>query len=147
MLFYSSSFTKANSGIEKYYNSQLLGTDGSLRIENNSAGKVIESQYVKTPVSGSNLHLNLDLDLQIHIYSVLKERKGAVIVMNPQNGKVIAMCSNPTFNPNRFSSFLSKKEWTELSKNFTGFFIQAKLARTIFTGFFFDSCIRLYESN
>ena len=56
-----------NSGIEKYYNSQLLGTDGSLRIENNSAGKVIESQYVKTPVSGSNLHLNLDLDLQIHI--------------------------------------------------------------------------------
>ena len=110
-----------NSGIEKYYNSQLLGTDGSLRIENNSAGKVIESQYVKTPVSGSNLHLNLDLDLQIHIYSVLKERKGAVIVMNPQNGKVIAMCSNPTFNPNRFSSFLSQKEWSELINNTKGF--------------------------
>ena len=110
-----------NSGIEQYYNTQLLGTDGGLRIENNSAGKIIDSQYVNTPVAGNNLHLHLDLDLQMHIYSVLKNRKGAVIVMNPKNGKVIAMCSNPTFNPNRFSSFLSKEEWSELVNNEQGF--------------------------
>ena len=41
--------------------------------------------------------------------------------MNPKNGKVIAMCSNPTFNPNRFSSFLSKEEWSELVNNEQGF--------------------------
>ncbi len=110
-----------SSGVEKYYNAQLLGTDGGLRIENNSAGKITDSQYVKTPVAGDDLHLNLDLDLQMHIYSVLQQRKGAVIVMNPKNGKVIAMCSNPTFNPNRFSSFLSKKEWLNLTNNKQGF--------------------------
>ena len=110
-----------SSGVEKYYNAQLLGTDGGLRIENNSAGKIIDSQYIKTPVEGDNLHLNLDLDLQMHIYSVLKQSKGAVIVMNPKNGKVIAMCSNPTFNPNRFSSFLSRKEWLKLTNNKQGF--------------------------
>ena len=116
-----SAYFIGNSGIEKYYNSQLLGTDGGLRIENDSAGKIINSQYVKNPVTGNNIHLNLDLDLQMHVYSVLKQRKGAVIVMEPQNGKIIAMCSNPTFNPNRFSSFLSKKEWLNLTNNKQGF--------------------------
>ena len=116
-----SAYFIGNSGVEKYYNSQLLGTDGGLRIENDSAGKIINSQYVKNPVTGNNIHLNLDLDLQMHVYSVLKQRKGAVIVMEPQNGKVIAMCSNPTFNPNRFSSFLSQKEWLNLTNNKQGF--------------------------
>lgn len=106
-----------SSGIEQQYNDVLLGTDGQIRVEINSYGKVVNTQYIKPPTDGNKIYLNLDNRIQKYIYYVLKEKKGAAIIMEPKNGKVLAMCSNPTFDPNIFSSHLSKKEWKKFSTN------------------------------
>ena len=109
------------TGVEENYNKQLLGIDGDLRIEVNSYGKVINTQYIKPPIAGRSIYLNIDKKLQNHIYSIFKNKKGAAIIMDPWTGKVNAMCSNPSFDPNAFSSYLSKASWKNLASNNEGF--------------------------
>ena len=110
-----------SSGVEQQYNKDLLGADGKIRLEINSSNKIISTQYVQLPRKGSNIYLNVDARQQANIYKVFGGRKGAAIVMDPYQGKVLAMCSTPSFDPNRFSAFLSKKEWSVLFKSKEGF--------------------------
>ena len=117
-----SAYFFGKSGVEKSYNDQLIGRDGKIRIEINSANKIISSQYLSPSQKGNNIYLNIDSDLQIKLYKVFQKRKGAAVVMNPHNGKVLAMCSNPSFDANRFSSFLSPENWEKILKDNKGVF-------------------------
>jgi penicillin-binding protein 2 len=107
-------------GIEQQYNEQLLGSDGKIRLEINSENKIINTQYIEQPKKGSDIHLNIDSHQQVNLYKAFGDRKGAAIIMDPYNGKVLAMCSSPSFDPNQFSYFFSEKEWENFYKNKRG---------------------------
>jgi len=56
----------------------------------------------KLPVSGTHLHVALDSHLQLKAYQALGEYKGAVVAIDPNSGDILAMVSNPSFDPNLF---------------------------------------------
>ena len=90
------------NGIEKYYDAYLRGTDGGTQVEVDSRGRQMRVLGVKEPESGTDLYLTIDASLQSACDKLLGERKGAVVVMDPRTGEVLALASHPAFDPNIF---------------------------------------------
>ena len=102
------------SGVEKQYNSILMGKNGSRRALVNSHGREV-GRLDETPAEpGKQLKLTVDLDLQIAAEEALEGKNGAVVAMNPRNGEILAMVSRPTFDPNDFAVKISRDEWNKL---------------------------------
>ena len=89
-------------GIEKYYDSYLSGVDGGIQIQVDNRGRLVRTLGMKEPVSGKNLHLTIDIDLQSVCDKALEDKRGAIIVMDPNTGEVLALASSPGFDPNVF---------------------------------------------
>jgi len=105
-------------GIEAVYNSQLIGTDGGKQVEVNNTGREIKTFPNQVdPVPGNDIILSIDADLQKNVESIMGDRKGAAVVMNPHNGEVLAMVSLPAFDPNEFSQGLDFERWQELKSH------------------------------
>jgi penicillin-binding protein 2 len=102
------------SGVEKEYNSVLMGKNGSRRAIVNSRGREV-GRLDETPAEpGKQLKLTIDLDLQIAAEQALADRNGAIVAMDPRTGEILAMVSRPTFDPNDFAVKISKGEWNKL---------------------------------
>ncbi|MFZ0480523.1 MAG: penicillin-binding protein 2 [Terriglobales bacterium] len=102
------------SGVEKEYNSVLMGKNGFRRAIVNSHGREM-GRLDETPAEpGKQLKLTVDLDLQIAAEQALAGRNGAIVAMNPRTGEILAMVSRPTFDPNDFAVKISKDEWNKL---------------------------------
>ena len=84
-------------GLEKVFNSYLTGHEGGKQIEVDAQGREIRILGSKAPAPGDNLILTIDLRLQKFIEELLGDQAGAIIVMNPQKGDVLAMVSRPAF--------------------------------------------------
>lgn len=105
------------TGLEYYYQKYLRGKDGEKQIVVNSGGEPIGKVVVEKPVMGANLYTTLDLPLERLAYKLMKTRQGAVIAVDPSNGKILAIVSTPSFNPFYFSEGISQKRWYEIIKN------------------------------
>lgn len=90
------------SGVEKYYECYLRGIDGGTQIEVDNRGKETRSLGVKEPSSGTDIYLTIDKSIQLACDKLLGEHKGAVIVMDPRSGEILALSSHPAFDPNIF---------------------------------------------
>src|SRR6202142_2732915 len=102
------------SGVEKEYNSVLMGKNGSRRAIVNSRGREV-GRLDETPAEpGKQLKLTVDLDLQIAAEQALGDKNGAIVAMDPRNGEILAMVSRPTFNPNDFAVRVSRDQWSKL---------------------------------
>lgn len=104
-------------GLERGFNSYLMGQDGGKHIEVDAHGREVQILGFLDPVPGDNLILTIDLRLQKFIEELLGERSGAIVAINPQNGEILALVSHPSFNPNSFASGIGQEEWTSLTKN------------------------------
>ncbi|MCL4427180.1 penicillin-binding protein 2 [Patescibacteria group bacterium] len=98
-------------GVEQYYNNALSGTPGKIVNTHDSAGTPIDNVYLTKPKDGANLVLTIDPNVEFYAQQVLQEAAasskaagGTVIVMNPQDGSIIAMVDTPTFNPNDYGN-------------------------------------------
>jgi penicillin-binding protein 2 len=101
-------------GLEKYYNSILMGTDGERRVLVDSRGRDIEKLSDTPPIPGHDLRLTIDASLQTVAEEALGNRNGAVVALDPRDGDVLAMVSRPTFDPNEFSFKVSPDVWKKL---------------------------------
>jgi penicillin-binding protein 2 len=90
-------------GLEKYYNKDLTGTDGGVQIEVDSRGRQVRTLGMKEPQCGTDIRLTLDKTLQAASDKLLGDRKGAVVVMDPRNGEILALASHPSFDPSVFA--------------------------------------------
>ncbi len=105
-------------GIEEKIEAYLKGEDGGKTIQVDALGRalpVILNEVEPTPAD--NVVLNVDLDLQTYIERIFAGKLGSVIAMNPQNGEVLAMMSNPSFDPGLFAGDVSKQEWERLKND------------------------------
>lgn len=91
------------TGIEKEYDKILRGKKGREFLEVDAQEKKLDILGEVPPQSGQNLTLTIDLDLQKKAAEALGEVTGAVVVLNPQNGEILALVSHPSFNPNLFT--------------------------------------------
>lgn len=108
------------SGIEKYYDPYLRGSNGGLQIEVDSRGRQMRVLGLKEPMSGKDLLLNIDISLQSEADKLLGQRSGAVIIMDPRDGAVLALASHPTFDPNVFVRPDASAERVKLLKDRVG---------------------------
>ncbi len=101
-------------GLELRYNSQILGNTGYLVTERDALGRDIAlmDKVVKKSSKGHNIILTLDKNIQYiaekELAKAVTESRaagGVALVMEPDTGRVLAMASYPTFNPNSFRGY------------------------------------------
>ena len=105
------------NGIEKYLNEAMIGTPGLQRFEVNAYGKRIKELKFISGVAGKNFRTTIDQEVQTFASSCIKDRAASVCVMDIFTGDIVAMVSNPTYDPNKFVHGISKKDWEELIKD------------------------------
>ena len=100
-------------GIEKYYEELLHGQVGSQHVEVNNRGRIIRTLSMLPPQPGSDLVLTLDIGLQQIAQHALKDMRGAIVVMDAKDGGVLALYSNPSYDPNLFVHGISSKNYKD----------------------------------
>lgn len=105
------------TGIEKHYESLLLGKPGYQSIETNAYGDIIKKLDTKPPIPGNDIYLSLDYGLQKLTSDLLNGKRGAAVAIDPSTGEILALVSNPSFDPNPFISGISGKEYKALQKD------------------------------
>src|SRR3954467_2443880 len=110
------------AGIEAEYDRFLRGRNGAARVEVDALGKLTKTLNRVQPEQGQQLRLSLDLNLQRVAQQALAggTGPGAFAVMNVQNGEVLALGSQPSFDPNIFSKPISQKKLDALSSEELG---------------------------
>lgn len=111
---YRATYDIGKLGLEKYYEETLHGKVGSQRVEVNNRGRVIRTLSMTQPQPGSDLVLTLDIGLQQIAQHGLKDMRGAVVVMDAKDGGVLALYSNPSYDPNLFVHGISSKNYKAL---------------------------------
>ncbi|MCL2833003.1 MAG: penicillin-binding protein 2 [Treponema sp.] len=93
------------NGIEKQYDEILRGRDGweTRTVDVRGRGVAEDGNVRQSPVMGQNLALTIDSRIQTLAEKALGKRIGAVVVMRPTTGEILAMVSYPSYNPNIFS--------------------------------------------
>ncbi len=122
------------SGIELTYEKELRGEPEIAKLEVDSMGRVQRSLGGQAAIQGDDVRLSIDIDIQRAAEESLEQslvlaRKstdfltgkpflapgGSAVVIDPRDGSVLAMASNPTFNPNEFTNGISVKRFAELN--------------------------------
>ena len=100
-------------GLEKYYEDILHGTIGHQEVEINNQGRVIRTLDFTPPTPGKDLTLTLDIELQMIAKRALSGKRGSVVAIDPRDGGVLAMYSNPSYDGNLFVHGISSKKLQE----------------------------------
>jgi len=103
-------------GIENTYDRYLRGVDGGQQLEIDVSGRPVRTVGALDPVPGSDVELTIDLELQKLVEKNLEGKRGAVIVMDPRNGEILAMASHPSYDPNIFAAPMDKREWERMDR-------------------------------
>ncbi len=113
------------AGVEQTFESQLRGTYGSEKVEQDSQGRVTQVlDTIKQPQEGDSLELTIDVGTQRIAEKALRWamnlagiKRGVFIVMNPQTGEVLAMVSLPDYNDNLFANGISTADYQKLLRD------------------------------
>jgi penicillin-binding protein 2 len=120
------------SGVERQYNTLLMGQNGSRQALVDSHGREVGRLGETEAIPGKQLKLTIDIDLQIAAEEALAGKNGAIVAMDPRTGEILAMVSGPTFDPNDFAVHVSHDQWNKLvtdpDKPLLNKAIQAQLA-------------------
>ncbi len=92
------------SGIEKSAEEYLAGKHGGSLYVVDSTGQIVTRIGESTPQPADSIYLTLDKNLQYYTEQVLQEFNGAVVVLERDTGRVLAMASSPGFDPNLFEA-------------------------------------------
>jgi penicillin-binding protein 2 len=108
------------SGLELAFENELRGKPGMVSLLFNPDGTKINEEVLRRPVPGNNVVTTLDFNMQRFAEDALRENAkngGAMVIMDVRNGDVLALASNPTFNPNEFIPGISQKRYDELKND------------------------------
>ncbi|MGH7728210.1 MAG: penicillin-binding protein 2 [Vulcanimicrobiaceae bacterium] len=116
--------TVGEDGLELTYERYLRGVAGGERIEVDAAGDPVRTLGPLDPIPGDTLELTIDWRLQVLAERALRtqlalvgkrqgaRRGGAVVVLDPSSGAVLALVSQPNFNPNDFATGIGEKKFS-----------------------------------
>jgi penicillin-binding protein 2 len=110
------------TGVEATFESDLRGTYGNEQVERDASGRVTRTVSIdQQPVAGDTLELTVDVQIQKEAQqaldwatSIVNLQRGVVIVMNPQDGEILAMVSNPSYDDNLFAEGISNDQYQAL---------------------------------
>ena len=134
---YSPGTVIGRSGIEYAYEKYLHGTDGYVKYQVDASGNVRSTLGVQDPIPGDDVVTTIDRNVQVlaeqsladglakarTIYDKVSNRDyvapaGGVVVMDPNNGQILAMASSPTYDPTQFAQGITTAQYAaEFQKN------------------------------
>ena len=123
-------FRIGKNGIEKEYELQMRGSAGDVEMEVNARGRVVRELQRHDPLPGKDLTLTLDIGLQQFMQQRLAREDGAAaVVLDIHSGEVLALASQPSFDPNLFTYGISQDDWDSLNND-----IHSPLLNKVITG-------------
>jgi len=105
------------SGMEKYHDVAMRGRAGALQLEVNAVGRVIRELDREEGIPGEDVSLTIDAGLQGAVLNMMGDESASAVVMDCRNGEVLAMATNPSFDPSVFNSGVSETQWLEWTKD------------------------------
>ena len=119
--YYRQSDYIGQSGIEKIYENELRGKRGTKFVMQNVSG-VYKGPWKggeldTMAIAGENLYSGIDLEVQQYADSLMVNKVGSVVAIDPKTGEIISMVSAPTYDPNILASRYFSKNYTALIRN------------------------------
>jgi penicillin-binding protein 2 len=99
------------AGAEKSRDDDLRGDAGQVQMEVNSVGRVIRELDRNEGTPGDEVRLTIDADIQKSTLGHLGDQSASAVVMDCTNGEIIAMATNPSFDPSLFDAGISQSQW------------------------------------
>ena len=111
--------SEGREGLEKVFDNELRGTGGVFNITLNAEGRRTQEKTISAPIPGYNVITTLDLKVQKACEDALTAsgRRGAVVVIDPNNGEILGMASKPAFDPNIFIPIIRPDVFEKLTKD------------------------------
>ncbi|MEY2531884.1 MAG: penicillin-binding protein 2, partial [Verrucomicrobiota bacterium] len=108
--------TEGREGLEQTFNEMLAGKHGEYKLTFDKDGRKTSEKLVTPPVPGHNVVTTLDLRLQELAEKALeaKAKRGAIVIVDPNNGDILALASWPTYDPNVFVPSISAEKFKAL---------------------------------
>jgi penicillin-binding protein 2 len=108
--------TEGREGLEQTFNQVLTGKHGEYKLVFDKDGRKTSEKLITPPVPGGNVITTLDLHLQDLAEKALaaKAKRGAVVIVDPNSGDILAMASWPGYNPNLFVPSISADKFKAL---------------------------------
>src|SRR6266446_2330147 len=108
--------TEGRDGLEQTFNEMLTGKHGEYKITFDKDGRKTSEKVIKSAVPGNNIITTLDLRLQQLAEKALesKAKRGAIVIVDPTDGDILAMASWPTYDPNSFVPSISAEKFKQL---------------------------------
>lgn len=110
-------FKVGKDGIEKMVDERMRGQPGAKRTEVTARGKLVRELATRPDTPGNTVKLTIDAGLQAYAARRIGTQSGSCVVIDCQNGDVLAMASMPAYDPNSFSDGISHAEWNMLSED------------------------------
>lgn len=109
---------EGKSNIEKSMDEYLKGKPGVRYMRRNAKGQIDGVLREEPPKAGANVNLTIDARIQMIAEEALRAvGRAAAVVVDPNNGNILAMVSVPSFDPNTFIPSIKLKDWEELRKD------------------------------
>ena len=105
------------AGMEKYHDLALRGRPGAVQLEVNAVGRVIRELDRQEGIQGDDVGLTIDAGLQQAVVAKLGEESASAVVLDCRNGEILAMATNPGFDPTVFNSGVSQAQWAEWTRD------------------------------
>lgn len=133
---------KGRSGIEAAMDGYLAGTPGGRLITVDVSG-YRHSETNRPPVPGKDIRLTIDIALQETLERLLAGHRGAAVAIDPRNGDVLALVSQPCFDPNAMSPAVSPRLWKALNRDPNRPLINRAVGGIYPPGSIFKPCVAL----
>jgi penicillin-binding protein 2 len=109
------------AGLERQYELLLAGTAGTRYVEVDAQGRIVgelRTRNMIEPVPGQDIHLTLDLELQQWVARIFPDTlRGSLVAIEPRTGEILALYSNPAYDPNDFVGGISPELWRQLNSD------------------------------
>src|SRR5438105_12423154 len=108
--------TEGREGLEQTFNEMLTGKHGEYKLTFDKDGRKTSEKLITPPEPGYNVVTTLDLHLQELAEKALegKAKRGAIVIVDPNNGDILALASWPTYDPNTFIPSISAEKFKAL---------------------------------
>jgi penicillin-binding protein 2 len=105
------------TGLERLLDEFLRGKDGGERIEVDAMGRPVRLVQSTEPHPGAQVVTTVNRRIQEVAEKLMEGKTGAVVVMDPRNGDVLAMVSTPAFDIDRFTGTIDRDAWARVMKD------------------------------
>jgi len=110
-------FRIGKNGVERTHDLALRGKAGNSRVEVNAVGRVIRERQREDGQAGGDVVLSVDAELQRYVSQRLAGESASAVVLDIHSGEVLALVSEPSFDPNAFTGGIKLADWRALIDN------------------------------